>query len=117
MTSTLNPEAVSLGAAALGLALTAVLTVPAGKAILGRFVNKGYRRLASELYEDEDGVATEESVAAFSDRWQKYLIILLSIAGFALSVARALLNPDVYPDQQHFVQLWLLVASWVSRPR
>lgn len=112
MTRTPSPEAASLGAASLGLALTAILTVPAAKAILSRFVNKGYRRLPPELYEDEDGVATEESVAAFSDRWQKYLITLLSVAGFAVSLARALFNPD-----GHSEQLWLLVAGWVSRTR
>lgn len=64
------------------------------------------------LYEDEDGVATEESTARFS---QKPPLVTASVAvGLGTAASFALAVFDTVRAQALTVQLWLLFAAWVG---
>lgn len=68
------------------------------------------------LYEDEDGVATEESMARFSAKRQFVVIFFTAAIGIAASFSLAVwatVLRDSFLDLT-IVQLWLLFASWVS---
>jgi hypothetical protein len=101
----------------LALSLVALDSIPAIQSI-ARIARKSrdYEpiQLAKDVYCDEDGEATEESLQAFSDKWQRIAIALLSIVGFLATLALAVLAtlnlaiPNPTP-------IWLQFALWVSR--
>ena len=100
----------------LALSLVALDSIPAIQSIV-RIARKSrdYEpiQLAKDAYCDEDGEATEESLPAFSDRWQRIAIALFSIVGFLATLAIAVLAtlnlaiPNSWP-------IWLQFALWVS---
>ncbi|KAH8588532.1 ABC bile acid transporter [Bisporella sp. PMI_857] len=68
------------------------------------------------LYEDEDGVATEESMARFNTKWHFRGIFAVVGAGLITSLGTAIavaVRKNVgYPDLA-LAQLWLLFPSWI----
>jgi hypothetical protein len=105
----------SLATGSLAVVLVALVSVPAVETIARRlWAAKPSNSQDKELYEDEDGVATEESVQAFSDKFPKLFIAILSIAGFVLSLALAILNTVEFQRKNLFIENWLQVADWVS---
>lgn len=65
-----------------------------------------------DVYEDEDGVATEESEDDFSDVIPKWTFYLCAIAGFSTAVASAVLS--TIWSSGHFNQRFLSVVDWLS---
>jgi hypothetical protein len=68
------------------------------------------------LYEDEDGVATEESMARFSNKRQFVVIFFATPIGIAASFGLAVwatVLKHSFSDLT-ITQLWLLFASWVG---
>ncbi|THC93221.1 hypothetical protein EYZ11_007303 [Aspergillus tanneri] len=63
-------------------------------------------------YEDEDGEASESSLKAYSDTWQKVVIILLSVIGLELSLALAVLTLQSKHHGHLVVPFWLQTAGW-----
>lgn len=111
-----SPQTVSLVAGSLGLFLGLLLTTPALRSIAARFIlgrrqRTGYQH-AQELYEDQDGVATQESVKAFSDKRQRIAIAGLSAVGFVVSLALATITTNS-PWRTQLVEHWLQVGVWV----
>lgn len=77
---------------------------------------RGYEAL-TEKYEDEDGVATEDSQEAFSDLITKLVLVLDSFAASALAAASAALTlarPETADFRLLIIQQWLQFASWVG---
>lgn len=71
-----------------------------------------------KLYEDADGVATEESMARYSTRHLYTITLVLAALGVATSLAHAIYatvekNHDF--SKLALTQVWLLFAAWVSR--
>lgn len=69
------------------------------------------------FYEDKDGVATEESMAKHSAKFQ-FMIIFTSLfvgllVSFGLAVFATVQKNEGFSDLC-LVQLWLLFVSWVS---
>jgi hypothetical protein len=101
----------------LALLLVALDSIPAIQSI-ARIARKSRDhepiQLAKDVYCDEDGEATEESLRAFSDKWQRIAIALCSIVGFLATLAMAVLAtlnlaiPNPSP-------IWLQFTLWVSR--
>lgn len=96
----------------------------AGVAIIGLFslpaLSAGARRLRrkdakQEIYGDADGVATPESMKAFSSTLPKSCILLFAIAGLGLSIVLTLLM--LHDAQVRLENLILIAASWVSPNR
>jgi hypothetical protein len=111
----INSRTASLVSGSLGVVLVALVSVPAVETIVRRLLAaKPSNPQEKELYEDEDGVATEESVHVFADKLPKLLIATLSVAGFVLSLVLAILNTVEFRRKSLFIENWLQVADWVS---
>jgi hypothetical protein len=94
------------------LALIFFCTIPSLSSTVRIFL-VAKRNSWSEVYEDEDGVATEEDTATFSTRLPKFLIATLSFLSLTVSTAIAVLEP-IGPTEENFsIENWLNAASWV----
>lgn len=73
----------------------------------------GYERIP-ELYKDEDGIATAESMRQYHVRTQKIAVLLGSLLGFGVAVAAATLVTTEGAGVGVMVGAWMFVVSWVS---
>jgi hypothetical protein len=93
-----------------------LLTIPATQSICRRFLSTKRVPLSRSkyYYEDEDGIATEESIKASSIPLQKFLVVLLSAAGLVFALSIAIIG--VYEPRHGDLSFenWLQVATWVS---
>ena len=104
----------SLTAAIVCLILVSILSIPATWQVVNRFrpgPKKDYQSVP-EKYEDEDGEATEESEAAYSDFVQRLALILLSVVGLVDSLVLAVLaTARAYPKLS--TEQWIQFATWL----
>lgn len=120
-------ERLVIGIGALGVFVIAVCSVPAVWGLWVRVAKTsryGPIRLedssepAPTAYIDEDGEATEYSVAEFekSEKWQKWGVLLLSFTGFGVSLAQAVVATCVREqEKRHFIApSWVQMVGWVS---
>lgn len=110
-------QKVSLVAGSIALFLTSLDSIPAVKSIAHRIARRAAQQdevsLATSAYRDEDGEATDESLKAFSDRWQRVAIVVFSGSGFLVTLALAVLTTLKY--QTDFTVLaWLEFCIWVG---
>jgi len=100
------------GSVALGL--VALDSIKAIKSIADRIRRRQYDEasLAITAYRDEDGEATEESLRAFSDKWQRVLIAVFSVTGLSTSLALSILA-TINSDLNDPLANWLQFAIWV----
>ena len=66
----------------------------------------------SKLYEDEDGIATEETQKEYTAALPKYLALSFSVLGISVSIGIAVfatVSPTLVLQSEH----WLSVATWV----
>ncbi|KAJ5610546.1 P-loop containing nucleoside triphosphate hydrolase protein [Penicillium lagena] len=112
----LDPQKISFATGCLAVLLAGLVSAPAIKSISSRVARKAAREdeqsLAKVAYRDEDGEATEESLRVFSDKWQRILISLTSIAGLLVTLALAVLTTlnDSINDTP---LIWLQFGVWV----
>ncbi|KAI5467371.1 P-loop containing nucleoside triphosphate hydrolase protein [Mariannaea sp. PMI_226] len=92
-----------------GLATVALSAFPALTAIFTQLRN---RTPKDNFYEDEDGKATPESIASFSNRRSKMVILLLSSGGIGTSIAIAVLSTLDRTKDTLFLENWLTAAAW-----
>ncbi|KAJ6125159.1 ABC transporter integral membrane type 1 [Penicillium samsonianum] len=101
----------------LALSLVALDSIPAIRSIAHRVARKSrdYEaiQLAKDVYRDEDGEATEESLRAFSDKWQRIAIALLSVAGFLVTLALAVLATLKLAITNSTPLIWLQFGVWI----
>jgi hypothetical protein len=100
---------------ATALAISAVTAYPAVAAHVAWQRNP---KTTSAKYEDEDGDATPESLAAFSTQWQKLHILAWAVAGLGCQIAFSVIldtsRPSLHvPPEGFSLQNWLLTAAWV----
>lgn len=112
----LDPQVTSFATSGLAVFLAGLICIPAIKSITGRVARKAAREdeqsLAKVAYRDEDGEATEESLRAFSDTWQRILITLASISGLLVTLALAVLTTLNY-SIDYTSLVWLQFGVWV----
>ena len=104
----------SLTATLVCLVLVAVLSIPATRQVVNWLRSGGKSEFVrvTEKYEDEDGEATEESQAAYSDFVQRLSLILVSIVGTLDSLALAVLaTARAYLTLS--TEQWLQFATWL----
>ncbi|KAE8555903.1 hypothetical protein EYB25_000601 [Talaromyces marneffei] len=106
-----NQDVRAFAASIAALALDLLLTAPAVIAIHSHFRHK---KTKPRLYEDEDGVASEESMAAYSATIPKVVLSIFSIAGFVAATSLAVLTTLNQNENSTFVQNWLNVAQWTA---
>lgn len=96
------------------LVVVALLSFPSANQFLARLrAKKNQYHDLSELYTDEDGVATEESQAAYSDLIPRLLLIIISVVASLDALATAVLT-TTRPNHSLIVEQWLQLATWVS---
>jgi hypothetical protein len=98
----------------IGLTVTAVSTIPSVVVLAQRCVpskRKSYLPVA-DIYEDEDGTSTHDSVAAFSDRIPKTIIYISTTIGLFSSITLAILSS--ISQDAFLVESWLQLGSWVG---
>ncbi|KAJ5096035.1 hypothetical protein NUU61_005391 [Penicillium alfredii] len=104
-----------LATGSLALLLAAISSIPAAKSIVGRVARKAPPEdepfLAKTVYRDEDGEATEGSLRAFSDKWQRVAIAVLSIAGLLLTLALAVVT-IIHHGANDTGLIWLQFGVW-----
>lgn len=108
--------------AGVSLGLVCLLTLPALAQLRSKskLFRTGYDAVP-ELFESEDGQATEESVAAFSDRGARIAAWVSLAIGLAASTASAILltlsrdvSVTIEPAALHVLNNWADVPAWVS---
>ena len=98
------------------LGVTFLATLPA---IVASFHQRARARnvqqpTADKKYQDEDGEATPESVAAFSTKWQRLAVLFFAAAGLGCQTALAvLLKASPLGEGKFALQNWAITASWV----
>jgi len=100
----------SVAAGAVTSAAVALLTVPSASYLVSNFREP---KLKSGIYHDEDGMATEETMAAFAVRVPKIVLSIFAVLGLSISIALAVVG-ILYPgiDGKH-VENWINVGTWV----
>ena len=66
----------------------------------------------SKLYEDEDGIATEETQKEYSATVPKSIALWCSLLGFSASMSIAIYS-TVHPALDLYVEHWLSFCTWV----
>lgn len=66
-----------------------------------------------KLYEDEDGVATNESQQKYSAAISRYTIILVSFVGCLTSLSLSVYS-TIHPGCNLFLESWMSFGSWVQ---
>ncbi|KAM0262906.1 hypothetical protein ACHAQJ_001499 [Trichoderma viride] len=91
-----------------GLTIVGLSSLPAVFALLSQIRN---RTPKDNFYQDIDGTSTPEAIAAFSNKWSKLAILLLSLIGFGASVALSVLSSIRSDKNGLFVPNWLITAA------
>lgn len=94
---------------AAGLGIVGAFSVPTVVTI-ARQIRKGAPK--DNFYEDRDGKATPESIAAFSNRIPRAAILLFASLGLATSISISVLTTLDAQDGL-FLENWMVTASWV----
>ncbi|KAK3382405.1 P-loop containing nucleoside triphosphate hydrolase protein [Lasiosphaeria ovina] len=94
---------VGTGCVAIGLC-----SLPTASDIVTRL---GKREPKQDSYEDADGKATPESLAAFSAKPAKSFVVVSAVAGFTISLALALLATG--PEGLYLIN-WLSTGAWAA---
>ncbi|KAK0733048.1 ATP-dependent bile acid permease [Lasiosphaeria miniovina] len=103
----------SFYAAAAALAVSALATIPAIVAHTRRIRKNARPAGEGNGYRDRDGEATPQSIAAFSNKWQKALILLWAGVGLGCQTAFSLvLNASPLHSRWLLLQSWLTTTSW-----
>ena len=102
-----------------GLSVVGVLSLPFVRSVILQLRGREHR---PQTYADKDGEATPESTRAYSAKAAKTAVVLLAVAGTALSIILALWAVQDKPAvPSPSLSRWLGVAAWVcafaSSPR
>lgn len=113
----LEPTATSFVVSVASTGSLVVLTIPHISPVIKRcFSSNAKYQALDHVYEDEDGKASDESQAAFSDIVKRLTLIVLSILGLALAAVSAVFTLTQHKpgNNSHLIiQQWLQFASWV----
>ena len=98
----------------VGLVLAAGCSVPAVVQIYRRLSGQKYNGWDPlyQLYEDKDGVSKAEVQRAFSDKIQKYIILLGTVSGISVCLALAIFA-TLHRDTPLLLEQWLQFGVWV----
>ncbi|KAH8690869.1 P-loop containing nucleoside triphosphate hydrolase protein [Talaromyces proteolyticus] len=112
----LDSQVTSFAIGCLAVFLSGLDCIPAIKSITSRVARQAAREdeqsLAKAAYRDEDGEATEESLRAFSDKWQRVSIVVSSFSGLLVTLALAVITTLKY-STDYTALVWLQFSVWV----
>lgn len=110
----LENDSRSLASGGAGSIVVLLLSIPSLYATASHLLGRRKIPSKSGTYEDKDGVATEESVKAYSAKIPKTLLTIFTTAGFLISIASAVLGTLKNNDGM-LIENWLNTAQWVSK--
>lgn len=97
--------------------LVALLSVPSLQVPLSKVKLRGSHVLVDEQYQDKDGIATEDSIKAFSDCRPRIAVWLSLTLGLAASIASRVLALEQHVQSWHYelsLSLsWHGLLSWI----
>lgn len=104
----------AIGVVAGALLVIIACSAPSIRRIARRLspTQKRQHQPISELYEDEDGRVTHESVAAYSYQLPRVLVLVLSIVGSLDSLILCVITTQI-PYPTIGVGQWLEFGAWV----
>lgn len=100
----------AFAAGLVGLCLNVFFTFPSLIGIATHFREK---KSKSAVYEDKDGVATDESMAEYSTLVPKFLLSIFTTLGLLTAVALGVLATVNGEEDPMFLENWINVAQWV----
>jgi len=100
----------SLAVGSVGLVLVFLLTLPALKQFVAHFREP---KPKPRIYEDKDGIATEESTAKYSTTIPKILLAIFTILGLLTAIGLAVLGTVNYDQDPMYIENWINFAQWV----
>ncbi|KAK5952602.1 hypothetical protein OHC33_006194 [Knufia fluminis] len=113
----MDASARSFAISIASLAAVALASAPhVSNAVQLRTSAKRKYQVLTEKYEDEDGIATQDSQDAFSDLYPRIGLVAGSFVASALAAASAsltLTRPETADHQHLIIQQWLQFASWI----
>ena len=74
--------------------------------------NYGYREI-HKLYEDKDGVATEETANEYTAAIPKFIALTSTLLGLAAAVVNIVIT-STYSSQSPSIGDWIAFSTWVS---
>jgi hypothetical protein len=112
-------QVVSIVTGSVALFIVGLDSIPALQSITDRICRKSppaeEHTLAKTAYRDEDGEASEESLRAFSDKWQRIAIAFFSATGSLSTLGLAVFTTFEYGEV--LILNWLQFGIWVCRDR
>jgi hypothetical protein len=97
--------------------LVALLTVPAAVHVSKSKTRSGggYIRLGDDNYEDRDGIATEDSIRAFSDTRPRVAVWLSTLTGLGAAIAAGVVafTSDKHAGALSDLSPWAEPVCWV----
>ena len=103
----------SIAISIAGLSIVGLLSIPALYQNLDRLrATKARYQEVSDLYEDQDGEATEQSTQAYSDFLPRWTLILFSSVASIDALVTAILT-ITSPHVSLILEQWLQFGSWV----
>lgn len=106
-----SPAVVGLTALIIVVATTIPTFIHIFHKIRSQQKENGFEEL-HKLYEDRDGIATEESQKEYSAAIPKYIGLSSSFLGFLASIAAAVID-SIRPAENLFIENWISLGSWV----
>lgn len=100
----------SLASGVASLVLAGILSLPSLIGVVSHFREP---KTKPALYEDKDGVASEESMAEYTATYPKVLLSLFTVLGFASAVSLAVLSTLDREVDPMFLENWLSAGEWV----
>lgn len=98
-------------AVATGLGITGLVSIPAAITLILQFTTHQPKQ---DTYEDEDGKATTESVAAYSAKLPKTLIVLFAALTCSTGIATAVIATLPLGQDSLFLENWMSAGASVS---
>jgi hypothetical protein len=90
------------------------ITIIASSYVLHGLRLRAPKSVQSRLYEDEDGIASEESQKAYSTKFQNTVALVITTSGFAIALSNAILVTIRQDHSLGFPDVWLRFGLWVS---
>ena len=105
----------------IGTTLVLLLTLPSIWNLARVFGSSKKRNgpiALQDVYQDEDGTATEESQAAFSDSTPRTVLNLATLLGLCVSIGSAVISIIWRGSTAStwILSTWVNVAAWVMHP-
>lgn len=109
-----NRDAICIIISSVSFVLIVATALPSILVMLKRFgLERTRGHSVPSLYEDEDGIATEESQEQCFVKLPRHLVLASTVIGALMSLASSI-SSSIHPNEEPMVQDWMTSGSWVG---